>query len=153
MGDRTPQPVRPRVRRRAFVTSNGPTGDIGTPRTGYDLAFRVVGGGRYQWPACYGYSHLVPGATSCLERPEPEWSSESSTLVPTGATWVDDSGPDPYAGHFVFCSTHRPARVHAGDAARHRTRRPRGLPLDVKQGPDHALYFSDGSSIERLASG
>jgi aldose sugar dehydrogenase len=137
----------------AFVTSNGPTGDIGTPRTGYDLAFRVDAGVTYQWPACYGYSHLVPGATSCLGRPEPEWSSEESTAVPTGATWVDERGPEPYAGHFVFCSTtglriftlgtpH--ATVHEGAE---------GCALDVKQGPDAALYFSDGTSIQRLASG
>ena len=111
----------------AFVTSNGPTGDIGTPRTGYDLAFRVVGGATYQWPACYGYSHLVPGATSCLGRLEPEWSSENSTVVPTGATWVDDRGPGTVRGTLRVLQHHRPAHVHAGDPARHRTRRRRGL--------------------------
>jgi glucose/arabinose dehydrogenase len=136
----------------AFVTSNGPTGDIGTPRTGYDLAFRVDAGATYQWPACYGYSHLVPGATTCLGRPEPEWSSEESTAVPTGATWVDERGPQPYAGHFVFCSATGlrvfvPGTPHATvrDGAE-------GCSLDVKQGPDGALYFTDGTSIQRLAS-
>jgi glucose/arabinose dehydrogenase len=136
----------------AFVTSNGPTGDIGTPATGYDLAFRVEAGGRYQWPACYGYSHLVPGATSCLGRPEPEWSSEESTIVPTGATWVDDNGPDPYAGHFVFCSSSgmrvfTPGSPHATVQAG-----PKDCHLDVKEGPDHALYFSDETKIYRLAA-
>ena len=136
----------------AFVTSNGPTGDIGTPSTGYDLAFRVEAGGVYQWPACYGYSHLVPGATSCLGRPEPEWSSEESRMVPTGATWVDDKGPNPYAGHFVFCSFSGMRMFTPGSA--HATLRdgPEECHLDVKEGPDHALYFSDEAKIYRLAA-
>ena len=75
-----------------FVTSNGPTGDLGLNR-GNDLAFVITAGGQYQWPACYGYSHLTPGAASCLDRPEPDWSSESETVVPTGATWVDRPRP------------------------------------------------------------
>jgi glucose/arabinose dehydrogenase len=136
----------------AFVTSNGPTGDIGTPRTGYDLAFRVEAGATYQWPACYGYSHLVPGARSCLGRPEPEWSSEDATAVPTGATWVDRRGPRRYARHFVFCSStglrvFTPGTPHA--AVRQGAD---GCFLDVKQGPDGALYFSDGTTIQRLAA-
>jgi glucose/arabinose dehydrogenase len=135
-----------------FVTSNGPTGDVGTPRTGYDLAFRVRAGATYQWPACYGYSHLVPGASSCLGRAEPEWSSEEATAIPTGATWVDERGPSGYASHFVFCSStgmriftpgtpHATAREGADDCL-----------LDVKQGPDGALYFSDSTAIHRLAA-
>ncbi len=135
----------------AFVTSNGPTGDIGAPSTGYDLAFRVEAGGRYQWPACYGYSHPLPDSSSCLGRPEPEWSSEESTIVPTGATWVDDNGPGPYAGHFVFCSTSG-MRVFVPGSP-HATLRdgPKECRLDVKEGPDHALYFSDETKIYRLA--
>ncbi len=134
----------------AFVTSNGPTGDIGTPRTGYDLAFRVEEAGRNQWPACYGYSHFVPGTSSCLDRPEPEWSSEDSTIVPTGATWVDDNGPSAYAGHFVFCSASGlrmfvPASPHASLRAG-----PEHCIFDVKQGPDGALYYSDTTTIYRL---
>jgi glucose/arabinose dehydrogenase len=134
----------------ALVTSNGPTGDIGTPSTGYDLAFHVDAGGRYQWPACYGYSHLVPGASTCLGRPEPDWSSETSTIVPTGATWVDDRGPAGEAGHFVFCSADgmrvfTPGTPHATLSAG-----PEHCVLDVKQGPDGALYYSDGTSIYRF---
>ena len=137
---------------KAFVTSNGPTGDIGTPSTGFDLAFRVVAGARYQWPSCYGYSHLVPGATSCLDRPEPEWSSEGATSVPTGATWVDDRGPTAAAGHFVFCSASglqvfTPGSPHATVAPG-----PKECRYDVKQGPDHALYFSDETRIYRLGA-
>ncbi len=143
----------------AFVTVNGPTGDVGSPSTGYDLAFRVVAGGRYQWPACYGYGHPVSssGASgpACLGRPDPEWSSESETVVPTGATWVDSSGPAGEAGHFVFCSytggmrVFTPGSPHAGVVAGS----PAGTSAcryDVVQGPDHALYFSDDTTIYRL---
>lgn len=136
----------------AFVTSNGPTGDIGTPATGYDLAFRIEAGGRYQWPACYGYSHLVPGATTCLDRPEPEWSSENSTIVPTGATWVDNEGPSADAGHFVFCSTSGMRVFTPGSPHASLTTGPSECHFDVKQGPDHALYFSDETRIYRLAA-
>jgi glucose/arabinose dehydrogenase len=133
-----------------FVTSNGPTGDLGAPLTGYDLAFRVEKGGQYQWPACYGYSHLVPGAPSCLGRPEPEWSSEESTVVPTGATWVDEDGPSPYAGHFVFC-TAQGLRVFVPGSPRAAVREGSShCVLDVKQGPDGALYYSDANAVYRL---
>ncbi|MGH9280928.1 MAG: PQQ-dependent sugar dehydrogenase, partial [Acidimicrobiales bacterium] len=38
------------------VTNNGPTGDAGSPSTGYDTAVVAVRkGGNYQWPNCYGY--------------------------------------------------------------------------------------------------
>ena len=78
------QPLRPDESRRGRPASATCTGSPSTPRAtssrsrtgppatsarpahGYDLAFMVERGGRYQWPACYGYSHLVPGATSCL---------------------------------------------------------------------------------------
>jgi glucose/arabinose dehydrogenase len=140
---------------RVFVTANGPTGDIGTPAGGYDLAFEISAGGRYQWPACYGYSHLVPGASSCLGRPDPDWSSESQTLVPTGATWVDGRGPAPYAGHFVFCTFVGGMRVFVPGAAPGSrasvTGGPSGCRLDVRQGPDGALYYSDTGAIYRLA--
>jgi glucose/arabinose dehydrogenase len=137
---------------RAFVTSNGPTGELGLG-SGYDLAFEVTAGGRYQWPACYGYSHLTPGATSCLGRPEPHWSSEDATVVPTGATWVDRSGPALAAGHFVFCTYNAGMRIFTPGSP-HATVEsgPSQCRLDVKQGPDNALYFSDDGAIYRLAA-
>jgi glucose/arabinose dehydrogenase len=135
---------------RGFVTSNGPTGDLGLGR-GYDLAFEVIAGGRYQWPACYGYSHLTPGAPSCLGRPEPDWSSEEATLVPTGASWVDRSGPAIAAGHFVFCTFNAGMRIFApGSPHATVTNGPQQCRLDVAQGPDSALYFSDENAIYRL---
>jgi len=137
---------------RVFVTSNGPTGELDLG-SGYDLAFEVTAGGRYQWPACYGYSHLTPGATSCLGRPEPDWSSEDATVVPTGATWVDRSGPALAAGHFVFCTYNAGMRIFTHGSP-HATVEsgPSQCRLDVKQGPDNALYFSDDGAIYRLAA-
>ncbi len=139
---------------RVFVTSNGPTGELGLGN-GHDLAFEVTAGGRYQWPACYGYSHLTPGATSCLGRPEPDWSSEDATLVPTGAAWVDRSGPAIASGHFVFCTYNAGMRIFtpAAPGSPHATVEtgPSQCRLDVTQGPDHALYFSDANAIYRLA--
>jgi aldose sugar dehydrogenase len=137
---------------RAFVTSNGPTGELGLDH-GHDLAFEVVAGGRYQWPACYGYSQRTPGAASCLDRPEPDWSSEDTTLVPTGAAWVDGSGPAPAAGHFVFCTYLAGMRIFTPGSP-HATveHGPSQCRLDVQQGPDHALYFSDDGTIYRVGA-
>ena len=135
---------------RAFVTSNGPTGDLGLGN-GHDLAFEITAGGRYQWPACYGYSRLTPGAPSCLGRPEPDWSSEDATLVPTGATWVDRDGPAPEAGHFVFCTYNAGLRIFTPGTPHATVTNGSGqCRLDVKQGPDRALYFSDEGAIYRL---
>ena len=136
-----------------FVTSNGPTGDIGTPATGYDLAFRVEAGGRYQWPACYGYSHLVPGATSCLGRAgtgvEQRGSRRSCRPAQPGSTTTV-----PTRTPATSCSAARAACASSRRA--HRTRRcataPSDCHLDVKEGPDHALYFSDETKIYRLAA-
>ncbi len=138
---------------RALVTSNGPSGDAGAPPTGYDLAMFVTAGTVGQWPYCYGYSHPVAPYTSCHDRPAPDWSSEGgSAPVLTGATWVDGRGPEVFANHFVFCSNvagmmvFRPGSPHAASDAGSAN-----CKLDVKQGPDHALYYSDATSIYRLS--
>jgi len=131
-----------------LVTSNGPSGDAGSPATGYDLVLVVVKGSHFQWPACYGYSHPI-GSQSCAGMTGPVWSSENTTIVPTGVGYVDSSGPAPYAGHFVFCSDRDSrARVYLGplDVVAEGG----GCTLDVKQGPDHAVYFSSGTSITRF---
>jgi glucose/arabinose dehydrogenase len=134
------------------VTSNGPTGDAGSPSTGYDLMFASVArGAGYQWPKCYGYSHPIAPNTSCGNQSEPDWSSENSTVVPTGATFVDDTGPHAVAGHLVFCTfgdgmnVVTPGTPHATVSPG-----PSECRLDVKQGPDHALYYSDDHRIYRL---
>ncbi len=135
----------------AFVTVNGPTGDAGSPPTGYDLAFVATAGAIYQWPYCYGYSHPIAPYDSCRGRAAPAWSSEGTTTVPTGATWVDRSGPAAMAGHFVFCSEEAGMFVfHDGSPHATVTRGPSACRLDVTEGPDHALYYSDESTIYRL---
>ena len=67
-------------------------------------------------------------------------------------TWVDDRGPMAAAGHFVFCSASglqvfTPGSPHATVAPG-----PKECRYDVKQGPDHALYFSDETRIYRLGA-
>ncbi|HMC52427.1 MAG TPA: PQQ-dependent sugar dehydrogenase [Acidimicrobiales bacterium] len=134
------------------VTNNGPTGDAGSPSTGYDTLVTSVARGRgYQWPNCYGYSHPLSGGSCGAGQAGPDWSSEASTVVPTGAAFVDGSGPAGYAGHLVFCTLASgmeivtPGSPHASVSPG-----PPNCRLDVKQGPNHALYFSDTGHIYRL---
>ena len=132
------------------VTSNGPSGDAGSPRTGYDIvATHVTRGSAGQWPSCYGYSHSIGGA-SCPAY-EPEWSSEARAVVPTGATFVNAAGPAPYAGKLVFCTLGEGMKVLT-DGSPHATvaQGDSGCLLDVEQAPDNALYFSDTDTIHRV---
>jgi aldose sugar dehydrogenase len=134
------------------ITMNGPSGDAGSPPTGYDTLFEnVTKGGHYQWPDCYGYSHPL-AASTCGGGTAPSWSSENSTYVPTGATFVDAAGPSGYAGHLVFCSDDR-GMVIATPGSPHATVRlgPSGCRFDVVEGPNHALYYSDQYHIYELA--
>ncbi len=134
------------------VTSNGPSGDAGSPATGFDIVFdNVKAGAGHQWPNCYGYSHPVPGKTSCgAGQVEPAWSSEATTVIPTGAAFVDASGPAGLAGHLVFCNYNggmlilTPGTPHATVV-----KGPAECKLDVIQGPDHAVYYSDTAHIYR----
>jgi glucose/arabinose dehydrogenase len=134
------------------VTSNGPSGDAGSPSTGYDtLILSLARGGGYQWPLCYGYSHPLAGPAGCAGRIAPDWSSESSTVVPTGAAFIDSSAPQPYAGHLVFCtydsgmSIATPGSPHAIVSSG-----PVQCKLAVVEGPNHALYMSDTGRIYKL---
>ena len=132
------------------VTSNGPSGDSGSPSTGYDTLFvGVTRGEGFQWPLCYGYSHPLQGPAGCGGRTGPNWSSETSTVIPTGAAFIDSRAPAPFAGHLVFCTYGRgmlivtdgsPATVAGG---------PSTCTLDVVEGPDHAVYWSDTGHIYR----
>lgn len=134
---------------RLAITVNGPTGDAGSPSTGYDwIATKVTRGADYQWATCYGYSHPL-GNGACAGT-EPDWSSEARTVVPTGAAFVNANGPAPYAGHLVFCSLNQGMQV-VTDASPHATVAggEADCNLDVKQGPDNALYFSDTTAIHR----
>jgi glucose/arabinose dehydrogenase len=133
------------------VTSNGPSGDAGSPGTGYDtVILSLARGGAYQWPKCYGYSHAL-AAASCAGLIPPDWSSENSTVVPTGAAFVDASGPAAYAGHLVFCTFEAGMRVVTpGSPHATAAQGPSQCKLAVVEGPDHALYISDTNGIYRL---
>ena len=135
------------------VTSNGPSGDAGSPSTGYDtLVFDVARGAGYQWPDCYGYSHPLASASCGSGERGPDWSSESSTYVPTGAAFVDASGPAAYAGHLVFCTFDRGMQVFTpGSPHGSVAQGPSTCRLDVQEGPDHALYWSDQGHVYRQA--
>lgn len=133
------------------VTNNGPSGDQGSPSTGYDTAIVAVRpGGNYQWPNCYGYSHPLRGR-SCAGQIDPDWSSEEDTAVPTGATWVDASGPAGLAGRLVFCAYVGGMRILTPGTPRATVAAgPGECLLDVKQGPDKAVYYSDAGRIYRM---
>jgi glucose/arabinose dehydrogenase len=129
------------------VTNNGPSGDAGSPSTGYDTLVQVTPGGNYSWPACYGYSHPIGGAA--CPGTGPLWSSESTTVVPTGAVVVSAAGPGGYAGHLVFCTFDAGALIYLGPQSV-----TGGFPrcrLDIKESPEHILYYSDTTTIYRSA--
>jgi aldose sugar dehydrogenase len=133
-----------------FVTDNGPSGDAGTPGSGWDEVDHVVRGGNYQWPTCYGNGiHLQ--ASQCSGTP-PTYQSGNSAIVPTGVTFVSPKGPAGYAGDLVFCSyAQSRLKVLSPDGTQLMADGPR-CQLDVKEGPDHALYMSDTSAIYRLGA-
>jgi glucose/arabinose dehydrogenase len=134
------------------ITNNGPSGDAGSPATGYDTLILAVARGRgYQWPDCYGYSHPLATSACPAGQSPPDYSSESSTLVPTGAAFIDAAGPAPFAGHLVFCTFNGGMRIVTPGSPHASVRPgPAGCRLDVKEGPDHSVYFSDTATIYRV---
>ncbi|GAC1330576.1 MAG: hypothetical protein NVSMB17_08050 [Candidatus Dormibacteria bacterium] len=134
-----------------FITNNGPSGDAGSPRTGYDTVLltnaRTEAGVNFQWPACYGYDHPLK-ATSCpAGSHSADYSSETSTIIPTGASWVTAGK---YAGHFIFCTYARGlARVFLGPHSVEDG--PGGCALDIKEAPGGGLFASDAGHITRVA--
>jgi glucose/arabinose dehydrogenase len=133
-----------------FVTDNGPSGDDGSPGTGYDEVDAVERGGNYQWPICYGNGVHLHGST-CVGTP-PRYQSGPTTLVPTGATFASDKAPNGYAGDFLFCSYAQDRlKVLSSDGRRLLFDGP-PCRYDVKEGPDHALYLADQSGVSRLGS-
>jgi glucose/arabinose dehydrogenase len=131
-----------------FVTDNGPSGDADTPGSGWDEVDLVVRGGNYQWPTCFGDGRHLQGL-HCVGT-LPTWQSGSEDVVPTGATFVSQKGPSGYQGTFVFCSyLEARLKVMSSDGTRPLFDGPR-CQLDVKEGPDHALYLSDTSVIYRF---
>jgi hypothetical protein len=71
--------------------------------------------------------------------------------VPTGVAFIDAAGPFPLAGHLVFCSLNGGMRiVTPGSPHASVQPGPAGCLLDVKEGPDHAAYYSDTTTIYRM---
>jgi len=131
-----------------MVTDNGPSGDAGTPGSGWDEVDRVVRGGNYQWPTCFGDGRHLQGLRCAGSLPA--WQSGSEDVVPTGATFVSQKGLTGYQGTFVFCSySEARLKVMTSDGTRPLFDGPR-CQLDVKEGADHALYLSDTSVIYRF---
>jgi glucose/arabinose dehydrogenase len=136
------------------ITSSGPSGDAGAPSTGYDIVILKVERGKgYQWPQCYGYSHPLASSSCPAGQSPPDYSSENSTMVPTGAAFISAAGPAQFAGHLVFCAVNGGMRI-VTPGSPHATLQsgPSGCQLDVKEGPDHAVYFSDQQTIYRKGS-
>jgi glucose/arabinose dehydrogenase len=152
-GFRNPEGIAVSSSGQIAVTNNGPSGDAGSPSTGYDtLVLNVARGRGYQWPDCYGYSHPRTSASCPAGQSPPDYSTESSTLVPSGAAFIDAAGPAQFAGHLVFCTFNAGMRI-VTPASPHASVQPgpSGCLLDVKEGPDHAVYFSDTATIYRMS--
>jgi glucose/arabinose dehydrogenase len=134
------------------VTNNGPSGDFGSPSTGYDtLILNLARGRGYLWPDCYGYSHPLATNPCPTGQSPPDYSTERSTIVPTGAAFIDSSGPAGLAGHLVFCSFEGGMRIVTPGSPHASVQvGPSRCNLAVTEGPDHAVYFSDTGTIYRM---
>jgi len=137
------------------VTNNGPSGDAGTPCGSCGDEFYVVGGGAgvdYQWPICWGYSHPINGDSTCGGHPGPQYSTEGSTsstrnspffVAPTGMTWSSTRGG------FIFCANSNGEMYQYVSQGKVADTGVGQCSLDVKQGPDGAIYTSTSGSIYR----
>jgi glucose/arabinose dehydrogenase len=141
-----------------LITMNGPSSDAGSPKTGYDTVILARRGGNYEWPYCYGYGHLIAGNNPrrhCgIGGIDPNFSTETETYVPTGPAWVGPGGPPELVGHWIDCNVYKGMMVFTPDtphwlaASVHHS----GCQLDVKQGPDGTLWYSDFKYIYRYGA-
>ena len=128
---------------RLYATDNGPEG--------YDELNLVHPGRDYGYPSIEG----GPGGVAGLE--DPLWDSAEERLGITGLTFYNGSLFPEYAGDLFFCA------FNTGALRRVRLTGPalddvewvevvsRDCRLDVTNGPDGTLYFSDLARIFRLS--
>jgi len=128
-----------------FIGDNGPAGQ--------DELNHIVPAGNYGWPRLTG---IDPQGQFLA----PIYHSGSDTIVPTGMTFYG-GGPLPFAGDLFFCSAASGTllRVEAAEIERvlaSSSSDPVGINetgqaclLDVKVGPDGALYLAQADSIYR----
>jgi glucose/arabinose dehydrogenase len=135
------------------LTNNGPSGDAGTPCGSCGDEFYLVGKGggvNYQWPYCWGYTHPLPSSNNnCHNLPAPQYSTEGGPYAKNNPFFIAPTGIAYANGHFLFCAQ-SPAHVYqyvsnglvvdTGIG---------GCSLDIKQGPDGALFTSDAGTIYR----
>ena len=135
------------------VTNNGPSGDAGTPCGSCGDMVDIVGksaGVDYQWPGCWGYSHSIGGAACPAGSRPPDYSTEGGPYPKNSPYFVAPTGMTFANGHFLFCADisnghvfqyNGPGSVSDMGIG--------GCLLDVKQGPDFAIFTAGGSSITR----
>ena len=113
----------------AFVTSNGPTGDAGSPATGYDLAQLVTAGTIYQWPYCYGYSHPIAPYPRARAVRHPTGAARPPRWCPPAPPGWTPRGPRPRPG--TSCS----ATTWPGCGSSNPARRARRVRLGPRSAP------------------
>ncbi len=128
----------------AYATDNGPSGMDGPPCC--DELNRLKRGEFYGWPNSFGphYREGVP----------PIWHSGERVVVPTGVQVISSRRFAALDGAVAFC-TFIDSRMYIVDrdgkdwteGLSEPGRGPEGCALDITQGPDERLYFSDTEAI------
>lgn len=122
-----------------FVTENGPSGD--------DELNIIEPGKNYGWP-------VVRGVAGDNRFVDPIWVSDGSR-APTGLSIPSSDALPNLKGDVVFCDWNTGTFHHfvLGKPAYDRVESQESIPascrLDVVQGPDGSLYFSDDGAIYR----
>lgn len=128
----------------AYATDNGPSGSDGPPCC--DEVLRLRAGGNYGWPGSYGARHQ--------EGTPPIWHSGDAVVIPTGIVAVSSQRFGALNGAVAFCTfaerrmfvIDRDGRDWSEGLPRP-GRGPDGCALDVVQGPEGRLYFSDTDAV------